>query len=70
MTQGSTKLISNYLSFCEIDQPEILWPPKSTSHENVILSRSWYISKSFYQIWVVKVSKFKYMNKYSESKNI
>ena len=27
-----------------------------------ILSLSWYISKTFYQIWVAEVSKSKFMN--------
>ena len=38
----------------------------STSTENEILSLNWYISKSFYRIWIVKIS----MNKNWESKNI
>ena len=44
--------------------------PESASPENEILSLSWCISKSFYRISVVEVSKSKLMNRPPESKDI
>ena len=45
-------------------------PSKSASLENKTLSLSWHISKSFYRIWLVDVSKSKFINTLSESKYI
>ena len=47
---------------------------KETIHVIVTFSLheilSWYISKSFYRIWVVEVSRSKFINRLSESNNI
>ena len=55
------------LTSVEIDHSK---SPESASFENRILSLSWYISKSFYQILLVEVSKSKFMNRLPEFKNI
>ena len=65
MTQFSKMSISNYLSFCKIAHPKF---SNTASHENEILNLNWCISKNFYRIWEVEVSKSMSMNKYLESK--